>query len=118
MVGRAGVEPSRRYPRPTPLAGEPLQPLGYCSIWRKVRDLNPHCAHHATLVFRTSLLPIRVTFHDGLKVECAFPHLKLINTRDKSSSPVTTGPCRLVLTLRQAEPINSPWQPDQDPPLD
>ena len=64
MAVRVGFEPTRRYHRPTPLAGEPLQPLGYCSIWRKWRDLNPHRAHHATLVFKTSRLPISVHFHN------------------------------------------------------
>ena len=32
MAEKEGFEPSRRYTRPTPLAGEPLRPLGYFSI--------------------------------------------------------------------------------------
>ena len=29
MAQKEGFEPSRRLPQPTPLAGEPLRPLGY-----------------------------------------------------------------------------------------
>ena len=29
LAQKEGFEPSRRLPQPTPLAGEPLQPLGY-----------------------------------------------------------------------------------------
>ena len=32
MAEKAGFEPALRLPRTTPLAGEPLQPLGYFSI--------------------------------------------------------------------------------------
>ena len=32
MAEKEGFEPSRRYSRPTPFPGEPLQPLGYFSI--------------------------------------------------------------------------------------
>ena len=32
MAEKEGFEPSRRYQRPTPFPGEPLQPLGYFSI--------------------------------------------------------------------------------------
>ena len=33
MAEKEGFEPSRRYSRPTPFPGEPLQPLGYFSMW-------------------------------------------------------------------------------------
>ena len=36
---KEGFEPSRRYSRPTPFPGEPLQPLGYFS---KVTDSYPY----------------------------------------------------------------------------
>ena len=32
MAEKEGFEPSRQSPQPTPLAGEPLRPLGYFSI--------------------------------------------------------------------------------------
>ncbi len=38
MAEKEGFEPSRQLPQPTPLAGEPLEPLGYFSrpikLWR------------------------------------------------------------------------------------
>ena len=34
MAQKAGFEPALRYSRTTPLAGEPLEPLGYfCTFW-------------------------------------------------------------------------------------
>ena len=47
LAEKEGFEPSRRSTRPTPLAGEPLRPLGYFSksgsekIWRREWDSNP-----------------------------------------------------------------------------
>ena len=32
LAEKAGFEPALRYPHTTPLAGEPLQPLGYFSV--------------------------------------------------------------------------------------
>ena len=34
VAEKEGFEPSRQLPHPTPLAGEPLRPLGYFSIWK------------------------------------------------------------------------------------
>ena len=58
MAEKEGFEPSRQLSHPTPLAGEPLRPLGYFSIsrfWRRERDSNPRCLA-ASLVFKTSAL--------------------------------------------------------------
>ena len=44
VAEKEGFEPSRQLSHPTPLAGEPLRPLGYFSIyWRRERDSNPRC---------------------------------------------------------------------------
>ena len=54
-------ELSLRFTRTTPLAGEPLRPLGYfstwsvCTKWRRERDSNPRCLS-ASLVFKTSAI--------------------------------------------------------------
>ena len=58
MAEKEGFEPSRQLSHPTPLAGEPLRPLGYFStnrFWRRERDSNPRCLA-ASLVFKTSAL--------------------------------------------------------------
>ena len=39
LAEKEGFEPSRRFTRPTPLAGEPLRPLGYFS-----RSVNSACS--------------------------------------------------------------------------
>ena len=41
MAEKEGFEPSRPLSGPTPLAGEPLQPLEYFSSWRRGWDSNP-----------------------------------------------------------------------------
>lgn len=64
MAVRVGFEPTRRYYRPTPLAGAPLQPAWVRLHMAEVEGLEPHRAHHATLVFKTSRLPISVHFHN------------------------------------------------------
>ena len=41
VAEKEGFEPSRQLSHPTPLAGEPLRPLGYFSMvlnWRRERD--------------------------------------------------------------------------------
>ena len=55
MAEKEGFEPSRQSTHPTPLAGEPLRPLGYFSIfiWRRERDSTPRCLS-TSLVFKTS----------------------------------------------------------------
>ena len=56
LAEKEGFEPSRQLSHPTPLAGEPLRPLGYFStgrFWRRERDSNPRCLA-ASLVFKTS----------------------------------------------------------------
>ena len=58
LAEKEGFEPSRQLSHPTPLAGEPLRPLGYFSTilsWRRERDSNPRCLS-ASLVFKTSAL--------------------------------------------------------------
>ena len=59
MAEKEGFEPSRQLSHPTPLAGEPLRPLGYFStpvqFWRRERDSNPRCLS-TSLVFKTSAL--------------------------------------------------------------
>ena len=57
MAEKEGFEPSRQLTQPTPLAGEPLRPLGYFStdVWRRERDSNPRCLA-TSLVFKTSAL--------------------------------------------------------------
>ena len=57
MAEKPGFEPGRRLSHPTPLAGEPLRPLGYFSIciWRRERDSNPRCLS-TSLVFKTSAI--------------------------------------------------------------
>ena len=59
MAEKEGFEPSRQLSHPTPLAGEPLRPLGYFSMpvqfWRRERDSNPRCLS-TSLVFKTSAL--------------------------------------------------------------
>ena len=67
LAEKPGFEPGRRLSHPTPLAGEPLRPLGYFSIkpvcylifweekWRRERDSNPRCLS-ASLVFKTSAI--------------------------------------------------------------
>ena len=58
VAEKEGFEPSRQLSHPTPLAGEPLRPLGYFStsrFWRRERDSNPRCLA-ASLVFKTSAL--------------------------------------------------------------
>ena len=61
LAEKEGFEPSRQLSQPTPLAGEPLRPLGYFSkaykifIWRRERDSNPRCLA-TSLVFKTSAL--------------------------------------------------------------
>ena len=62
MAQKEGFEPSRRFTQPTPLAGEPLRPLGYfCKtykkekIWRRERDSNPRYLS-VSLVFKTSAI--------------------------------------------------------------
>ena len=39
MAEKEGFEPSRQLPHPTPLAGEPLRPLGYFSTTYKNMEL-------------------------------------------------------------------------------
>ena len=77
MAQKEGFEPSRRFTQPTPLAGEPLRPLGYfCKTefqyeigWRRERDSNPRCLS-ASLVFKTSAInhsaisPVCLNQHD------------------------------------------------------
>ena len=59
LAEKEGFEPSRQLSHPTPLAGEPLRPLGYFStaykifFWRRERDSNPRCLS-TSLVFKTS----------------------------------------------------------------
>ena len=57
MAEKEGFEPSRPLTRPTPLAGEPLQPLEYFSIfsWRRGWDSNPRPITES-LIFKTSSL--------------------------------------------------------------
>ena len=65
MAEKERFELSLRYTHTTPLAGEPLRPLGYFSIWlaigfdegkwRRERDSNPRCLS-ASLVFKTSAI--------------------------------------------------------------
>ena len=62
MAEKERFELSRRLTQPTPLAGEPLRPLGYFSkslnilwTWRRERDSNPRCLS-ASLVFKTSAI--------------------------------------------------------------
>ena len=57
VAEKPGFEPGRRLSHPTPLAGEPLRPLGYFSIciWRRERDSNPRCLS-TSLVFKTSAI--------------------------------------------------------------
>ena len=57
MAEKPGFEPGRHSTHPTPLAGEPLRPLGYFSIciWRRERDSNPRCLS-TSLVFKTSAI--------------------------------------------------------------
>ena len=62
MAQKEGFEPSRRFTQPTPLAGEPLRPLGYfcktykiMKIWRRERDSNPGYLS-VSLVFKTSAI--------------------------------------------------------------
>ena len=65
LAQKEGFEPSRRLPQPTPLAGEPLRPLGYFCMtdcykirrkkWRRERDSNPRYLT-VSLVFKTSAL--------------------------------------------------------------
>ena len=59
MAEKEGFEPSRQLSHPTPLAGEPLRPLGYFStsirFWRRERDSNPRCLS-TSLVFKTSAI--------------------------------------------------------------
>ena len=59
VAEKEGFEPSRQLSHPTPLAGEPLRPLGYFSMpvqfWRRERDSNPRCLS-TSLVFKTSAL--------------------------------------------------------------
>ena len=63
MAQKEGFEPSRRFTQPTPLAGEPLRPLGYfcktykyfMKIWRRERDSNPRYLS-VSLVFKTSAI--------------------------------------------------------------
>ena len=38
MAEKMGFEPMLRYKRTTPLAGEPLEPLGYFSILLKLKQ--------------------------------------------------------------------------------
>ena len=60
LAEKEGFEPSPRFSHATPLAGEPLRPLGYFSkkakhlsfIWRRARDSNPRCLA-ASPVFKT-----------------------------------------------------------------
>ena len=40
MAGRVGFEPTHRYQRSTPLAGEPLEPLEYLPKWLRGQDSN------------------------------------------------------------------------------
>ena len=66
LAEKEGFEPSLRSSRTTPLAGEPLRPLGYFSKpkeyttvradsdkWRRERDSNPRPLAES-LVFKTS----------------------------------------------------------------
>ena len=56
LAEKEGFEPSRQLSHPTPLAGEPLRPLGYFSTAeykRRERDANPRCLS-TSLVFKTS----------------------------------------------------------------
>ena len=56
LAEKPGFEPGRHSTHPTPLAGEPLRPLGYFSMacdWRRERDSNPRCLS-TSLVFKTS----------------------------------------------------------------
>ena len=50
LARKEGFEPSRRFWRPTPLAGEPLRPLGYFRryeiYWRREWDSNPRMLSH------------------------------------------------------------------------
>ena len=57
VAEKPGFEPGRHSTHPTPLAGEPLRPLGYFSIciWRRERDSNPRCLS-TSLVFKTSAI--------------------------------------------------------------
>ena len=61
LAQKEGFEPSRRFTQPTPLAGEPLRPLGYfcktgdIKIWRRERDSNPRYLS-VSLVFKTSAI--------------------------------------------------------------
>ena len=64
LAQKEGFEPSRAFYTPTPLAGEPLRPLGYHSeskkqyfeeIWRREWDSNPRPVA-GSLVFKTSSL--------------------------------------------------------------
>ena len=63
MAEKERFELSLRFTRTTPLAGEPLRPLGYFSMclhapekkWRRERDSNPRCLS-ASLVFKTSAI--------------------------------------------------------------
>ena len=75
MAQKEGFEPSRRFTQPTPLAGEPLRPLGYfrktgdIKIWRRERDSNPRYLS-VSLVFKTSAInrsaisPSRLNQHE------------------------------------------------------
>ena len=120
MVGRAGVEPT------TPALSEQCSnQLSYLTMSRVVyRDTSSlfHICKRFELFIGSdpkrpgqmiwsvyTVLPRILVGPDhayyfytihwicGLKVECAFPHLKPINSRDKFGSPLTTVPCRLVL---------------------
>ena len=65
LAEKERFELSLRFTRTTPLAGEPLRPLGYFSTWlanafrkgkwRRERDSNPRCLS-ASLVFKTSAI--------------------------------------------------------------
>ena len=63
LAEKPGFEPGRRLSHPTPLAGEPLRPLGYFSMvgscggknWRRERDSNPRCLSTSP-VFKTGAL--------------------------------------------------------------
>ena len=57
MAEKEGFEPSRQLSHPTPLAGEPLRPLGYFLVYFHVaeRGFRPQCLS-TSLVFKTSAL--------------------------------------------------------------
>ena len=110
MAEKPGFEPGRHLSHPTPLAGEPLRPLGYFSKqWRRERDSNPRCLA-TSLVFKTSALnhsaisPDRTSeiYYTRALAACQPPFVKILAQEERS------GGARSIEAERTAGSRNAP----------